>query len=146
MTDPKLISGQYWTDWFADYIAGAISRRDDAANRLITAIAWFWTVYTATALVGTALGSRASLSAWQVLLILCPIVTLLLSYLCTLWTLNPIVGDTTQTEAAAKALWGEILRKKLFRLRLASCLLVASALVIVYAGYIVARSKGLSVG
>ena len=70
----KVIDAQFWTNWLADYVAGAVERREAAASRLIAALSWFWTVYTVTALVGTAL-LKAELDAWAVALLLSPLLT-----------------------------------------------------------------------
>jgi hypothetical protein len=135
----KVIDPQFWTNWLADYIASAVERREAAASRLITALSWFWTVYTVSALVGTALYS-ANLDAWAVPLVLSPIATLSAAYLCALWALNPIVGSIRQTESDAQALWSRLLDQKLRRLRLASALLVLSVVLILASGIVVATS------
>jgi hypothetical protein len=135
----KVIDAQFWTNWLADYVASAVERREAAASRLITALSWFWTVYTAVALVGTAL-YEANLDAWAVPLVLSPIATLCAAYLCALWALNPIVGNVRQTESEARALWNRLLDQKLRRLRLASALLVLSVALILASGIMVATS------
>lgn len=119
--------------------ASAVERREAAASRLITALSWFWTVYTVSALVGTALYS-ANLDVWVVPLVLSPIATLSAAYLCALWALNPIVGSIRQTESDAQALWSRLLDQKLRRLRLASALLVLSDVLILASGIVVATS------
>jgi hypothetical protein len=138
VTEPKIVDAQYWTDWQADYIRDAVSRRDEAAARLVTAVGWFWTVYTAVALVGSGLAAQRSFHHWQTGIILAPIASLSVSYLSALWALNPITGSMKQTEKDARALWERLLKRKLFRLRLASVLLGLSAILIVAAGFIVA--------
>lgn len=135
----KIIDAQFWTNWLADYVSGAVERREAAASRLITALSWFWTVYTASALVGTAL-YRAKLHAWAVPVILSPIATLSAAYLCALWALNPIVGDVEQAASKAQALWQRLLDQKLRRLRLASAFLVLSVGLILASGIVVAAS------
>jgi hypothetical protein len=142
--EPKLIDAQFWTDWLADYVTGAIDRREAAASRLVTGIGFFWGVYTATALVGISLAKHATLDGWQVWIILAPIGSLSLSYLFALWSLNPIVGVIRQSDKAAEALWSQILSRKLFRLRIASSLLIASVGLIMAAAYIVSQSNALS--
>lgn len=140
MTDEiKVIDAQFWTNWLADYVSGAVERREAAAGRLITALSWFWTVYTASALVGTTL-YRAKLDAWAVPVILSPIATLSAAYLCALWALNPIVGDIQQTASEAEALWRRLLDQKLGRLRLASALLLLSVALILASGLVVAAA------
>jgi len=135
----KIIDAQFWTNWLADYVGSAVERREAAANRLITALSWFWTVYTASALVGTAL-YEANLDSWAVPLVLSPILTLCAAYLCALWALNPIVGVIQQTESEAQALWRRLLDQKLRRLRLASALLVLSVALIAATGILLAVS------
>ena len=61
----KVVDAQFWTNWLADYVAGAVERREAAASRLITALSWFWTVYTATAVLGVTLG-QSKLDGWSV--------------------------------------------------------------------------------
>ncbi len=135
----KVIDAQFWTNWLADYVASAVERREAAASRLITALSWYWTVYTAVALVGIAL-YEANLDAWAVPLVLSPIATLSAAYLCALWALNPIVGNVRQTESEAQALWNRLLDQKLRRLQLASALLVLSVALILASGIVVATS------
>lgn len=135
----QVIDAQFWTNWLADYVAEAVERREAAASRLIAALSWFWTVYTATAIVGVTLG-KADLDGWAVLLILSPIATLSAAYLCALWTLNPIVGEVHQTASEAEALWRRLLDQKLRRLRLASSLLVLSVALILASGAVVASA------
>jgi hypothetical protein len=137
--DVKVIDAQFWTNWLADYVASALERREAAASRLISALSWFWTVYTVTALVGTAL-YQANLDAWAVSLLLSPIATLSAAYLCALWALNPIVGTIRQTESDARALWSRLLDQKLRRLQLASALLVLSVALILASGIVVATA------
>jgi hypothetical protein len=108
----KVIDAQFWTNWLADYVASAVDRREAAANRLITALGWFWTVYTASALIGTAL-HKADLASWAVVLELSPIATLSVAYLYALWALNPHVGTIHQTESEAIGLWSRLLDQKL---------------------------------
>lgn len=142
--EPKLIDAQFWTDWLADYVTGAIERREAAAGRLVTGIGFFWGVYTATALVGISLAGRAALHRWQVWIILAPIGSLSLSYLFALWSLNPIVGKIQQTGKEAEQLWRKILTLKLQRLRIASGLLLVSVALILAAAYIVSQTHALS--
>src|SRR4051794_17514573 len=116
MTDEiKVIDAQFWTNWLADYVSGAVERREAAASRLISALGWFWTVYTASALLGAAV-HKAELRGWQVALVVSPIATLSAAYLCALWALNPIVGELRQTEHEAYALWRRLLDQKLHRM------------------------------
>jgi hypothetical protein len=133
----KVIDAQFWTNWLADYVASALERREAAASRLITALGWFWTVYTASALLGTAL-HKVDLATWAVVLELSPIATLSVAYLYALWTLNPIVGTIHQTETEAQALWNRLLDQKLHRLRVATALLILSVALIVASGIVVA--------
>jgi hypothetical protein len=142
--EPKIIDDQFWTDWLSDYVSQSIDRRESAANRLITAVSWFWTAYTVTALLGTSLASRHSLQGWEIVVILSPIATLSTCYLFALWSLNPIVGETRQTAKDAKALWQHVLDQKLRRLWVASSLLIVSSVLILMSGYLVATSHGLA--
>jgi hypothetical protein len=138
--EPKIIDAQFWTDWLARYVADAISRREAAAGRLVTGVGFFWSVYTATALVGVSLARHATLSQWQVWIILAPIGSLSFSYLFALWSLNPVVGAIQPTDVAARKLWHTILARKLLRLRIASGLLLASVGLIMAAAYLVSQS------
>lgn len=137
--DPKVIDAQFWTDWLADYVRGAIERREGAAQRLITALGWFWTVYTASSLLGTAL-ARKSFAAWEASLVLSPIATLSAAYLAALWALDPIAARVSQTESQAIDLWERVLARTLWRLRLASGLLAVSVVLIVAGAAVVATT------
>jgi len=70
-------------------VTASIRGRDEAASRLATAIGWFWTVYTAAALVGIALADRV-LPAWMAVLLALPAVLLVAAYALVIWALNPI--------------------------------------------------------
>jgi hypothetical protein len=135
--DPRVMDAQFWTDWLADYVGDAIGRRDSAAQRLITAIGWFWTVYTASSVLGTALAGK-SFDGWEAVLALSPIATLSAAYLAALWALNPIAARVAQTESQAIDLWERVLARKLWRLRLASALLTVSTVLIVAGAAVVA--------
>lgn len=135
--DPKVMDAQFWTDWLADYVGGAIERRESAAQRLITALGWFWTIYTASSLLGTLLAKK-SFEGWEAVLVLSPIATLSAAYLAALWALNPIAARVSQTESQAIDLWERVLARKLWRLRLASGLLILSTVLIVAGAAVVA--------
>jgi hypothetical protein len=70
-------------------VTASIRGRDEAASRLATAIGWFWTVYTAAALVGIALADWV-LPAWMAVLLALPAVLLVAAYALVIWALNPI--------------------------------------------------------
>jgi hypothetical protein len=75
-------------------VTASIRGRDEAASRLATAIGWFWTVYTAAALVGIALADRV-LPAWMAVLLALPAVLLVAAYALVIWALNPIRASLT---------------------------------------------------
>jgi hypothetical protein len=65
------------------------TRRDTAADKLITAITWFWTVYTAAAVVGVALSDR-DLSGLTGFFIALPAVLLVAAYVAAVWVHIPV--------------------------------------------------------
>jgi hypothetical protein len=135
--DLRVMDAQFWTDRLADYVRGAIERRESAAQRLITALGWFWTVYTASSLLGHRPGqrvvrrveSRARLVADRDPLGGVP---------------RRLVGPSTrsprvlQTESQAIDLWERVLARKLWRRRLASGLLILYRVLIVAGAAVVA--------
>jgi hypothetical protein len=83
-----IVSGEYWFDVAAELIKGRVSRIDTAAEKFVTGIAWFWSAYTASALVGIELANRA-LERWQLGVVGLPVLLLIAAYLAALYTLAP---------------------------------------------------------
>lgn len=83
-----MASGEYWFGVAAELIKTRVSRIDTAADKFVAGIAWFWSAYTASALVGISLANRA-LEDEQLVLVAAPVVVLIAAYLAALYTLAP---------------------------------------------------------
>jgi hypothetical protein len=83
-----LASGEYWLGVGAELLKTRVTRIETAADKFVTGIAWFWSAYTASALVGIGLANRA-LEPWQLVVVALPVVILIAAYLAALFTLSP---------------------------------------------------------
>ena len=89
-TPTPQVNDGYWFSYSKILIDGALKSRDDAADKLQTFVGWLWTVYTAGAVVGAALG-KLSVSATQNVFIGLPIVFLIIAYLSCIRVRIPVI-------------------------------------------------------
>jgi hypothetical protein len=82
-------SREFWLSLGSKMIGGRFTRIDAAAEKLVAAVAWFWTAYTASALVGISLAGR-ELEVWRLVLAALPSVVLIAAYLTATNALMPI--------------------------------------------------------
>jgi hypothetical protein len=90
--DVPLIDDLYWLRRGRDAITAVPAQITAAAQSLMTAITWFWTAYTAGALVGVAIAER-DLSVGLAVLLAAPAVLLVLAYLAATMCLMPDVRE-----------------------------------------------------
>ncbi len=84
-----VINPRFWLEQGRKSVESRITRIEDAAGKLLTAIAWFWTVYSAAALVGVALADR-DLDAGALIVIALPAAALIVAYGLGTWALMPV--------------------------------------------------------
>ena len=127
------INDAYWFSYSKNIVDGALKSRDDAADKLQTFVGWLWTVYTAGAAVGFALG-KLSLSLLAAVLVSSPILALVIVYWMTVWVRVPILGQfDPQIPGQIEHLYNHNVLRKQWRLRLTlgaaagSAILVAGA-------------------
>jgi hypothetical protein len=99
-TRPEMVDDRYWLKRATVFFDAAISSRQEAAGRLVTATGWFWTVYTAVAIVGSSLANR-QLELWATLLVALPILLLVAAYLVCLRATMPYDGLTRPADPKA---------------------------------------------
>jgi hypothetical protein len=125
-----VVNDRYWLARAREMVTVSIRARDEAAGRLATAIGWFWTVYTAAALVGVSL-TGGSLPRLLGGLLALPVFLLVLAYALVVWAMTPI-GTTfdprVPEEIAAAHSRGS--RTKQRRLAVATGVTLAAALAV----------------
>lgn len=80
---------EFWLSVGTELIKSRVTRIDTTAEKFITGIAWFWSIYTASALAGVSLANR-TLSTWQLIVAGVPSVVLMIAYLLALYALMPV--------------------------------------------------------
>ncbi|HET6614741.1 MAG TPA: hypothetical protein VFH62_02535 [Dehalococcoidia bacterium] len=108
-----VVNERYWWRWAGDQIKSAVSGRLAAAETLKTTLAWFWTVYTATSILGLTLADR-SLAPWQTTVVALPTVTLVLAYLSAAAAALPpdMAADPRDAEQVREAYHEAVLAKR----------------------------------
>ncbi len=114
-----MINDFYWFSRSRAMVDNAITSREEAAGKLVTAVGWFWTVYSTTAIIGTAISDIIMPWPLTVALVL-PTIFLLLAYLLGLHVIIPHDGrfdprSPTEIEEAYQA----VLQLKRRRLKVA---------------------------
>jgi hypothetical protein len=128
----------FLTKWAKDSVENAASKMSASAEKLTTGLAFFWTVYTAIAVVGVGLSDR-QFSLPSLLVVLSPIVILIFAYLAALRALVPpsMLVDTSNlysVKSAYMMLVGRISKW----VRVSSVLTTLAAICIIAAGITVA--------
>ncbi|MFH8463594.1 hypothetical protein [Streptomyces sp. NPDC017991] len=143
MTEPTPFSGmvvgeEFWLIKGREMVEAAVTKREVAAERILAALAWFWTVYSAAALLGVAVAKPQSTSVTALLAM--PIILLVVAYavatsvtLPVRVTFDPRIPVQIESEFLAAA------DEKKKRLLLAQGLMILSALCIA-AGVVVSLS------
>lgn len=95
MPDPAdlndvFVGERFWLARGRDMLLGAANSGELAAQQLMAVIGWFWTAYTAAALVGVALADR-TVKAWEAVLLALPGVLLVVAYAVAAWAAMPII-------------------------------------------------------
>ena len=85
----RVVNDFFWLKWAADSVDKMDDVRKASAEKLTAAVGWFWTVYTAVAVVGVTFSDR-DLPLPIALLVFLPVVSLVVAYLLGVWTLQPV--------------------------------------------------------
>jgi hypothetical protein len=128
--DPQIaiVDDRYWLRRAQEIVSATPGRLDATATQLTTAIAWFWSVYTAAALVGGGLSAR-NLSVARSIALAIPVILLMAAYCAAMWAgvptelrMDPRVPDEILQQ------YQQSVTSKRKRLRLALALTIISAL------------------
>lgn len=134
----EMVDELYWLKWAVKAVDDAIPARDAAAQRLATAIGWFWTVYTVAAVVGVRL-SEQQISGPQRALIFAPTGVLVAAYLSCLWALMPVTTKLPfRRPARLQAAHQRVVDAKRFKLAAAGVLTLLAAVIVVVAAAVTA--------
>lgn len=100
-------------------VKNAATLRNDAGDKLQATIGWFWTAYTAAAVVGFAVTDK-DYPAWAVILMAVPVLPLLVAYWLAGYVRVPIeVGFDPRAPLKIEAAFYQTVKAKKERLRLA---------------------------
>jgi hypothetical protein len=133
-------SREFWLAVGAKIIENRVTRQDTAADKLVSAVAWFWTAYTASALVGIGLADR-SLTWWRLLLAALPSIILIAAYMTATRALMPVdVQFDPRLPVDIERADNDVARKKNRRLSRAKWLTWAGAVSVAVAIVVVATA------
>jgi hypothetical protein len=108
----------FWLGYGKSMVEQAVTSRENAAGKLVTGIAWFWTVYSSVT-VATLLQTRTTGLVTAVALIL-PSALLIAAYLTGLHALHPVkVSFTLNSPSDIRQTYEILIARKVRRLRLA---------------------------
>lgn len=111
MTQPT-ITDAYWFAYAQRLVDAAVASREEAAEKLRTLLAWFWTVYTTLLAVGAALVTKNYPETIKVLLA-APVVVVPLAYwLCTQVQMPVDVGFDPRRPADIRAAYVRAVKTK----------------------------------
>lgn len=114
-----MINDFYWFSRSRAMVDNAITSREEAASKVLTAVGWFWTVYSTVAVVGTAV-TRVALPWWVAVALALPTIFLLVAYLLALRVIFPYDGKFDQrSPESIKGAYEVVLGLKRKRLRTA---------------------------
>ena len=134
-----VVNDRFWLGWARARFSASIASLDSAALRLTSSLAWFWTVYTAVAVLGTSLSDR-QFATWQSVLVFLPTVLLVLAYLAATWSSLPVRSDSfdARDPDEARAAYREITRSKQVRIGVSGALTLVAAVGVMFAGAVAA--------
>ena len=146
MADPTplvdlVVNDRYWLGWARKSIDASHDKRQTAGEKLVAAVAWFWTVYTAVALVGVSLTDR-DLPTPAVAVVFLPTLVLVVAYLCATLALLPVdIAFDARRPRAAEAAHTQVMAKKKTRLRWALFFTALGGVTVVLAGAVLAAAE-----
>jgi hypothetical protein len=136
-----MVNDRFWLKWARTTVETSYDKRQAAGEKIVTAVGWFWTVYTAVAVAGTTLVDR-DLSRPETALVFLPTAVLIAAYLVGTWTTLPVdlQFEPASPEDATDA-YNQMILAKRDRLRWALGFTVAGGLAVVLAGAVLAASE-----
>lgn len=135
---PKpLIDDRFWFERSTELVSGGSKARIEAGDKFQAAVAWFWTVYSAAAIVGVALADK-TFPFWAALVLVAPVAALVAAYWAAGFVRVPeSVEFDPRSPTEIEYVYKESARKQRNRL-LAAVVLSAVAAVLVVAAILVA--------
>lgn len=123
---PK-VDDAYWFELSEDLVTKSLGRHEAAAEKIQNLVLWLWTIYTASAGVGTALAGK-DLPLWVLFIVALASAALIAVYVGTVWVQAPIGTkfDPRSPDEISYA-FGSILakRQERFQITLAGMFLAA---------------------
>jgi hypothetical protein len=128
-----LVDHRFWFERSKEMVMSSAAAPSIAAERLERMVGWFWTVYTAGAIVGVSLTDKA-FPAWAIALIVAPVGSLVLTYWLATWAQSPVyAGFDPRSPELIEAAYVGALETKTFRLKVAAAGTFASAILVILA-------------
>lgn len=125
-----VVNDRFWLALAGTQIERSLDTKSRTGSMLLSAVSWFWTVYTGSVLLGVAIADT-TLSTWQAVVVASPVVILSAAYLIGLWAAQPIMSEFDPRDpAAVQHAFEAGVRTAARRLRLASVGLGAGALAV----------------
>jgi hypothetical protein len=87
---PPISEEQFWDNYSRDSITNSITKIEESGAKIQTAVSWFWTIYTASAVVGTSI-FKPSFPWYINLLIALPILFMMIAYYFAVRVQVPVV-------------------------------------------------------
>src|SRR5215207_8225332 len=107
-----VVNDRYWLRWARDYVSGALAARQNASEKLTSAISWFWSVYTGLAIAAVAFSSK-ELTTLNILIVFAPTVFLVLAYISAIWAGIPLsIAFDPRSPDKIKLAYKEVLESK----------------------------------
>ena len=133
-----VVNDRFWLKYARTSIESASKGRLATAEKLITGVGWFWTVYTGVAVLGVTAADR-DLDNWRTFLVFLPVPALGFTYLVALWAATAIEGTyDPRVPSQVKAAYITAAEERKRRIKAVLLALAISALMVVIAGGAVA--------
>jgi hypothetical protein len=133
---PKVVGPSFWLQRGIELRSGAVTSRIATAKSLTTGIAWFWSAYTAVAVVGVSISTR-QFTATQSFFLALPAVLLLAAYGAALWSQSHVPVEFMPNSPSSVERAHDQIARRLRRRLLGAALLTAAAVLSVAVAIIV---------
>jgi hypothetical protein len=113
-----LVDDLFWLRRAGEMVRGASTLRSEAANRLMNALAWLWTVYTGAAVIaGSGHGTTSRVDA---LVLALPSLTIVAAYAAAMYAYLPMTLDfDPRSPSAVREAYGRAVERGWRRVRVA---------------------------
>ncbi len=137
-----VINDRFWLGYARSSTEATVAGQAAAAQQLATAVGWFWTAYTATAIAGlTFLANRPSVM--RTIVLLSPSAVLIVAYLVATWAALPLATRyDPRVPDEIKASYLLVVRTQRQRLLHAKQLTALSAASVIVAGFATIGAAG----